>query len=119
MKSSSKIMIGVVVGLLLVVGAAALLNGWIPLSRDTYPSCDKLPTVAEANAALTRHQDLAEEIKSLSDGGIDIEVGKPCPDDQNRGLIMVRYGSKSERDNISDLLSRRDGFGIPVHLVKR
>ncbi|MDA7028536.1 hypothetical protein PJ311_18520 [Bacillus sp. CLL-7-23] len=118
MKSSSKIMIGVVVGLLLVVGAAALLNGWIPLSRDTHPSCDKLPTVAEANAALTRHQDLAEEIKSLGDS-IDIEVGKPCPDDQNRGLIMVRYGSKSERNTISDLLSRRNGFGVPVHLVKR
>jgi len=117
MKSGTKIIIGVV-GLLLVVGAVALLNGWIPVSRDTHPPCDQLPTVAEVNAALTSHQDLAEEIKALSND-ITVEVGKPCSDDQDRGLVMVSYGSKSERDAIADLLSRRDGFGVPVHLVKR
>lgn len=117
MKSTTKIIIGVV-GLLLVVGAVALLNGWIPVSRDTHPPCDQLPTVAEVNTALASHQGLAEEIKSLSDD-ITVEVGKPCSDDQDRGLVMVSYGSKSERDAIADLLSRRDGFGVPVHLVKR
>ncbi|MBU5268237.1 hypothetical protein [Virgibacillus proomii] len=118
MKSSTKIIIGIVVGLLLVVGAVALLNGWIPVSKDTHPPCDQLPTVAEVTEALASHQGLAEEIKALDDN-ITVEVGKPCPDDQNRGLVMVSYGSKSERDAIADLLSRRDGFGVPVHLVKR
>ena len=118
MKSSTKIIIGIVVGLLLVVGAVALLNGWIPVSRDTHPPCDQLPTVAEVTEALASRQGLAEEIKALDDN-ITVEVGKPCPDDQNRGLVMVSYGSKSERDAIADLLSRRDGFGVPVHLVKR
>ncbi|MCY8088454.1 hypothetical protein MOB87_12440 [Bacillus sonorensis] len=118
MKSASKIIIGVVVGLLLVVGAVAFLNGWVTVSRDTHPPCDQLPNVAEATAALARHRDLAEEIKALGDG-ITVEVGKPCPDDQNRGLVMVSYGSRSEHDASSDLLSRRDGFGVPVHLAKR
>ncbi|MFD1394788.1 hypothetical protein ACFQ49_05315 [Kroppenstedtia eburnea] len=119
MKSTSKIIISVVVGLLLVGGAVAFLNGWIPVSReDTHPPCDQLPTVAEATAALAGHQGLAEEIKALGDG-IAVEVGKPCPDDQDRGLVKVGYGSRSERDAITDLLSRRDGFGVPVHLVKR
>jgi hypothetical protein len=77
-------------------------------------------TVAEATAALAGHQDLAEEIKALGDG-IEVEVGKPCPGNQDRGLIMVSYGSRerSERDAIADLLSRREGLGAPVYLVKR
>ncbi|MFD1436363.1 hypothetical protein ACFQ5F_15840 [Kroppenstedtia eburnea] len=114
----SKIIIGVVVGLLLVVGAFVLLNGWISVSSDTHPPCDQLPSVAEATAALASNQSLAEEIKALGDG-IAVKVGKPCPEDQDRGLVMVSYGSRSERDAIADLLSRRDGFGVPVHLVKR
>jgi hypothetical protein len=118
MKSAYKIIIGVVAGLLLVVGAVAFLNGWFPVSRDTHPPYDQLPTVAEATAALARHQGLAEEIKALGDG-IAVEVSKPFPDHQDRGLIMVSYGSRSERNAIADLLSRREGFGVPVHLVKR
>lgn len=118
MKSAPKIIIGVVVGLLLIVVAAVFLNGWIPVSRDTHPPCGQLPTVAEATAALESHQDLAEEIKALGEG-ITVEVGKPCPDDQDRGLVMVSYGSRSERDAIANLLSHRDGFEVPVQLVKR
>lgn len=118
MKSTTKIIIVVAVCLLLVVGAFALLNGWFSVSRDTHPPCEQLPTVAEANKALASHQDLVKEIESVSDD-IAVEVGKPCADDLDRGLIIVRYSSKSERDAISDLLSRRNGFGAPVHLVKR
>ncbi|WP_163117124.1 hypothetical protein [Bacillus subtilis] len=118
MKSTTKIIIGVVVGLLLVVGVVAFLNGWITGSRDTHPPCDQLPNVTEANEALAKNQDLVEEIKALGDG-ITVKVGKPCSDDQNRGLVLVSYDSKSEHDAISDLLSQRDGFGVPVHLVKR
>ena len=68
------------------------------MSRDTHPPCDQLPNVTEANAALSRHQDLVEEIKALGDD-ITVEVGKPCPDDENRGLVMVSYGSRSEHDS--------------------
>jgi len=118
MKSTYKIIISVVACLIMIVGAVAFLRGWVPLSGDTHPPCGQLPTVAEATAALADHQDLAEEIKALGDG-IEVEVGKPCPGNQDRGLIMVSYGSKAERDAIADLLSRREGFGAPVYLVKR
>lgn len=116
MKLTYKI-IGIVAVLLLVAGAVALLNGWVPVTRDTHPPCDQLPTVAEATAALASHQGLAEEIIALGDG-ITVEVGKPCPD-QDRGLILVSYGTRSERDAIAGLLSRSEGFGVPVYLVKR
>ncbi|KYC65191.1 hypothetical protein B4100_2257 [Heyndrickxia coagulans] len=45
-------------------------------------------------------------------------MGRPCSKDQNRGLVMVKYGTKTERKAIDDLLSRRNGFGVPVYLVK-
>lgn len=115
MKLTSKVIIGVVVGLLLV---GALLNGLFSVSRDTHPPFDQLPTVAEATEALAGHQSLAEEIKALG-AGIAVEVGKPFPDHPDRGLIMVSYRSRSERNAIADLLKQRDGFGVPVHLVKR
>lgn len=119
MKSTSKKMISVIVGLLLVAGVFAFLNGWIPGSpKDTHPPCGQLPPVAEAAAALNHHENLAKEIEKLGDG-IKVEVGKPCPDDQERGLILVSYDSKSERDAISNLLALSEGFGVPVHLVKR
>lgn len=117
MKSSYKIIIVVVVGLLLV-GGVLLLNGWFSGSKDTHPPCEQLPSVDEAADALDNHQDLSEEIEALGDG-ITVEVGLPCSDDQSRGLVMVKYNSKAERNAIDGLLSQSNGFGVPVHLVKR
>ncbi|WP_232699192.1 hypothetical protein [Brevibacillus daliensis] len=119
MKSTSKIIISVIVGLLLLVGAFAFLNGWITASpKDTHPPCDQLPTVAEVTVALDNHENFAKEIEELGDG-IKVEVGKPCPDNQERGLVLVRYESKSERNAINNLLTHSEGFGVPVHLEKR
>lgn len=119
MKSTSKIIISVIVGLLLLGGAFAYINGWITASpKDTHPSCDQLPTIAETTAALNHQRNFAKEIENLGDA-IKVEVGKPCPNDQNRSLILVSYDSKSERDAINKLLTRSEGFGVPVHLVKR
>lgn len=119
MKSTSKIIISVIVSFLLLVGAFAFINGWITASpKYTHPPCDKLPTVAEVTIALDNHENFAKEIEKLGEG-IKVEVGKPCPDDQERGLILVKYESKSERDAINNLLTHSEGFGVPVHLVKR
>ncbi len=55
MKSTNKIIIiGIIAGLLLV--GVALLNGFLPASRDRHPPCDQLPSVAEATAALDAPQ---------------------------------------------------------------
>ena len=119
MKSASKIMISVIAGLLLVAIAFSFLNGWIKMSpKYTHPPCDQLPTVMDAAAALDNHEKFAKEIEMLGDG-IKVEVGKPCAEDQGRGLVLVRYESKSEREAINDLLSRSEGFGVPVLLEKR
>lgn len=115
-KKTKKIIIGIVAGLLVV--GVVFLNGLFQSPRDIYPPYDKLPTVAEATAALAEHQDLAEEIKALGNG-IVVEVGTPYPDHPDRGLIMVSYSTRNERNAIVDLLSQRDGFGVPVHLMKR
>ncbi|WP_100331036.1 hypothetical protein [Bacillus xiapuensis] len=119
MKSTSKMIISVVVGLLLSGGAYAYLNGWITASpKDTHPPCGQLPSVSEAAVALENHERFAKEIEKLGDG-VKVEVVKPCPDHQDRGLVQVSYNSKSEHDAISKLLTRNEGFGVPVHLVKR
>ncbi|WP_353892791.1 hypothetical protein PRVXH_002165 [Proteinivorax hydrogeniformans] len=117
MRITYKIIIGVIAALLVIVGAAAL-NGLFSAPRDTHPPYDQLPTVVEANEALDKHQDLAKEIEALGDG-IRVKVGKPFPEHQDRGLIMVSYSSRSERDAIADLLKQSEGFGVPVHLEKR
>lgn len=118
MKSVVKILIGIIGGLILIVGAMTFLNGWNLMPRDTHPPCEKLPTVEKARVALANHQDLIEEIKGQG-VGILVEVGRPCPKDQSRGLVMVSYTSRSERDAVANLLRDREGFGVPVHLVKR
>ncbi|MEV4465863.1 hypothetical protein AB0J51_19835 [Micromonospora echinofusca] len=112
-----KIVIGVVAVAVLGAGAAAVL-GVLSMSSDTHPSCEELPTAAEATVALTRNQALAEDIEALGDG-ISVGVGKPCPEGQDRALIQVTYGSKSEREAVGRQLADRDGFGVPVHLVRR
>lgn len=117
MKSSTKAIL-VVVTLLLIFGAFALLNGWFSGSKSAHPPCDQLPSLERVTKELANHQDLAEKIKALGDD-ITVEVGQPCSDDQDRGLIMISYGSKSERNAIDNLLSRSEGFGAPAYLVKR
>ncbi|MGN9907777.1 hypothetical protein ACTMTJ_09505 [Phytohabitans sp. LJ34] len=115
MKSVTIIVLGI--ASLLGVGAIAL-SGVITRSGDTHPPCDQLPTVAVASERLAKNQDLANEIESLGNG-VAVEVGKPCAAGQDRALISVAYETGSEREAISDLLTHRDGFGVPVHLVKR
>jgi hypothetical protein len=114
MRLASKIVIGAVAAA--AIGTAAVLGGAFPVSRDTHPPCQELPTTAEATAALTENRALADDIEALGEG-ISVGVGSPCPEGQGRALIQVTYGSRSERDAIGGLLSRRDGLGVPVHLV--
>ncbi|MED1673677.1 hypothetical protein [Pallidibacillus thermolactis] len=124
MKSTNKLykFIGIIIVFLLFIGLFAYINGWIPLSpKDTHPSCDQLPSISEASASLENNQDLVKEIQKLGNE-ITVEVGKPCKDDQDRGLIMITYGTNEEREKIGEFLSHlseEDGFGVPVYLVKR
>lgn len=117
MKLNFKVIIGII-SILLIISVIAYINGWFSSSRDTHPPCNQLPNMAEASMALENHQHLADEIKALGDD-ITIEVLNPCGKDDNRGLIVVKYHSKSDRDAVRELLKNREGFGAPVHLEKR
>ncbi|TDC43568.1 hypothetical protein [Micromonospora sp. KC213] len=114
----SKIAIGAVLVVAVGAGTAAVLGGVFAMSSDTHPPCEELPTTAEATAALTKNQALATDIETLGKG-ISVDVGSPCPKGQDRALIQVTYGSKSERESIDSLLGRRDGFGVPMYLVEK
>lgn len=117
MKSIYKKII-VVVGLLLTAGVFMFLNGWLSSTKYTHPPCDQLPNVKKVEKALESHQDFVEAIIALGDN-IEVTVGKLCSDDKNRALIKVNFHSTSERDAISDFLGSSEGFGVPVHMVKR
>jgi hypothetical protein len=114
----SKITIGAVAVVVIGAGAVTLLGGVFARSTDTHPPCAELPTAAEARAALKGNEPLVTEIEALGTD-ISVAVGSPCPEGQARGLIQVIYGSKAEREAIGSLLGRRDGFGVPVHLVQK
>ena len=115
-KKSFIVIVGVIVVVLLV--GIVFLNGFFSSPKDTYPPYDQLPSVEEATEALAKNQALAKEIEALGDG-IVLEVSKPFPEHQDRGLIVVRYATRSQRNAIADLLGQREGFGVPVHLKKR
>lgn len=99
-------------------GAAVGIGGVWPSSGDTHPPCEQLPTAATVGAALDRNPDLAAELESLG-RGVAVGVGRPCGGGADRALVEVRYGTDGEHDAVADLLTRRDGFGVPVSLVER
>ena len=119
MKLNSKKTIGLILMFLLLGVAVLLLSGVLPLtSKNTHPPCEKLPSVEEAIQALENNKDFTREIESLG-SSILVEVEQPCTDDQKRALIQVTYQSKSEEKAIRHLITKSEGFGVPIHLVKR
>lgn len=108
------------ISIILLLGVAlALINGWLPISsKNTHPPYDQLPSVAEVTEALAKHRSFAKEIESLGEN-IQVEVGLPYSDGQDRALIQIKYKSKSEEEAIRNLIEISEGFGVPIHLVKR
>lgn len=104
--------------LLLAGGGWMLLNGYFSSASSTYPACTQLPTVETAEKALAEHKNFAEEIKKIGDH-IEVKVGTSCTEDQTRGLIEVIYKTKAEHKAIDELFGQREGFGVPVYLVKK
>jgi hypothetical protein len=118
MTLASKIAIGAATAVLIGAGVAVAFGGVLPRSSDAHPPCEDLPTAAEAAAALAENQALANDIEALGQD-ISVRVGSPCPHEQDHALIIVTYGSEAEREAIGRLLERREGFGVPVHLVRQ
>ncbi|MFE7482167.1 hypothetical protein [Streptomyces sp. NPDC057552] len=119
MKSTTKMAIGGGIALVLVVAVAAVLfvRGMVGTSEAAHPPCDQLPAAAEVTRALAEHRALAEEITALGKG-VGVGAYNPCSEKEDRGLIRVTYGSDSEQRAIQDLISTRDGFGVPLYVVE-
>lgn len=111
-----QIFIGVI-SLLIVVGLFMLLNGFFSKGKDTHPPCDQLPTVEETTDVLAEHEVFIKEIEALGEY-IEVKLGRPCGEDQNRGLIKINYKTKPEYDAVRDFLTRSEGIGVPVYLEK-
>ncbi|WP_079513952.1 hypothetical protein [Rossellomorea marisflavi] len=120
MKKSTKFMIGggVIVVLLVLAGSFAMVNGFFSSEEDTHPPCGKLPKQSEVNDAIETHPDMVNDIEALGEDVI-VNVGTPCENFEDQALIEVLYDSKADREAISNYLGRSEGFGVPVHLVKR
>ena len=106
-----------------VVAAAAIavalyVLGVVPFgSRSAIPSCDRLPTVAEAETALDAHPSLVRELDTLGDD-ITIAVERPCGD-ADAAVIEITYSSNDEREAIDQYIATHDGFGVPLTLARR
>jgi len=102
-----------------LAAGAIVLGGIFPLGGgNTHPPCDQLPTKAHARHALEGNPGL---VTRLSEAGSGVAVGVDSPgcDNGNQALIDVTYSTDEERDRIDAVLTRSDGFGVPVYVHER
>ncbi len=114
-------LVGAVLAVALVGLVAALVlsgAGWLNPSRSsTHPPCEQLPSANAVDAALRDHADLSRAITDVSPD-VHVSVGRPCAGLDDAALVQVSFRTSEQRHAIEDVLSRTEGFGVPVHLVK-
>lgn len=105
-----------IIGLSLI--GTTMLGGIFPARSTTHPPCAELPHVDDVKEALLTHSDLANDIESQGDT-IRVAIATPCTANTTLALIEVSYTRDHELDAIDDLLTQRNGFGVPVHVTQR
>ena len=112
------IVVGVVIAVVVALGGIGVVTG-VLLRGETsaHPPCDQLPAVTEVEDALAAHPSLVQELEHLGDN-VQVTVGEPCGTGTDQALVQVTYAEKSERDAIDSTLGQREGFGVPVYVVK-
>ncbi|WP_448070750.1 hypothetical protein [Georgenia yuyongxinii] len=102
-----------IVVVVVVVAAAAyfLLIG----SRGTQyalPACNEFPPAAETKAVI---QDRAEDLEVIRqiDPAIGISVTQPCPDDPDRGALLITVPDSGTADQVSEAMKSLPGLGVP------
>lgn len=118
MSKRNKIIVGIValVGLFLVF---SVVNGlFFSTTKDAHPPCDQLPTLDEVKTSLDNNEAFIQEIESQGTD-IVVEAANICEKEPNKGLVVVSYHTKEDHDNISKLLTKREGFGVPIYLEKK
>lgn len=120
MKPTTRHALIIVLGLItvgVVVAVVLLGSGGFFGNTSTHPPCDQLPTSAQVEKALQDHPDLAGQLRAL-DPEVQVGVGRPCTIPADAALVQVSYRTGDQERAIQELLSRANGFGVPVHLVR-
>lgn len=102
-----------------VVATLAVVLGAVgpPGSTVVRPPCDRLPQRTQVESALAEHADLVRALEATG-SGVGVRAGRPCADDPDRSLVTVTWSSGAEREAVDRLLTRSDGFGVPVEVVR-
>ncbi|MBT1618123.1 hypothetical protein KK090_02525 [Curtobacterium flaccumfaciens pv. poinsettiae] len=99
-------------------GAATVL-GVLPFGNsDEHPPCDQLPQKSEVQSAIESHADLVDTLQRQGDD-VSVSIGTPCSSPAAAALVQVSYGNSDERSKIETVLTKADGFGVPVSVVHR
>jgi hypothetical protein len=122
MKRPVKRIFVVITGALVLVGGitvALVIGGFLGAGETVaYPPCNELPSVASADSALASHANFAAALTAVGPE-VEVSVGTPCKDNADAALIQVTYKTKDQREAIGAIINTRDGFGVPVYLVKQ
>jgi len=118
-KSRRGIIVAVAVIVCGLAAGAIVLGGILPLGGgNTHPPCDQLPSAAQARDALEDNPGLVSQLRDAG-SGVSVGVDSPGCDNGNQALIDVTYSTGEERDHIDAVLTRSDGFGVPVYVHER
>lgn len=118
MKRAAPIIAGL--GTVAVLAVGLLVSGVIPVpGQDAapHPPCADLPSRAEVDDALAQNPGLVEEIEGIG-SSVSVEVGEPCDDQPDRGLVRITYRSDDQRAAIDTLLQEQT-FGVPAQVIQR
>ena len=89
-------------------------------NKEHYVPCSKLPTVAEVERIVEKHQDVVDKIKQVRPGHIFFEspsrYGEKCP---GKAAIIIAYPSHEDRVKIEKIINGKTFFGIPYALRNR
>lgn len=108
--------LGLAAAVLLVL---ALARGLVPLSvpgmRTTaHPPCAQLPSDAAVERAIHTHHATVRRLVAIG-ADVSVRADQPC-DGAERDRAVLRIGYRYDRSGsaVRDVITRADGFGVPV-----
>jgi hypothetical protein len=82
-------------------------------SRNHYLPCDKLPTEAEVNRVVQKHQNRIEAIERVNPGLVGVEIEPSCI---GKADLLIWYAPHANRLEIEKIIGGDTFFGIPYRL---
>lgn len=77
--------------------------------------CSNLPTIAEAESILKKHQSKVNQIKGVNPGFVDVHVQRSdwC---KKKGIIIISHPSESDCESLNKILDN-SFYGIPYKII--